>query len=272
MSEQHNTSKDDSPLLLQHLDATGILTLTLNRPAQFNALSEAMLDALQQALDTIPARTRVVVIAANGKAFCAGHDLKEMRAHADKSNGDEVWQKKLFAKCSRFMQTLTTIPQPVIAKVQGLATAAGCQLVASCDLAIAADDCKFGVSGINLGLFCSTPSVALSRNLSRKRAFHMLMTGEFINAEQAVSWGLINQHVGSESLDDAVETLCTTITAKSQVAVETGKSLFYRQIEKPLAEAYEQAGAAMACNMMADDVKEGIDAFFDKRTPVWQNR
>lgn len=260
-----------TPILLSEFSSEGVLTLTLNRPDQFNPLSEDMLDALQGALDNIDPHARVVVIAATGRAFCAGHDLKEMRAHADEANGGEPWQRALFKKCSHFMQTLTSIPQPVVARVQGLATAAGCQLVANCDLAIAADHCKFGVSGINLGLFCSTPSVALSRNLSRKRAFQMLMTGEFIHAEQAVEWGLLNQSVPSAELDNAVAALCKEICAKSQVAVTTGKNLFYQQIEKPLSEAYDMAGAAMACNMMSDDAREGIDAFFEKRTPEWKN-
>jgi len=259
------------PLLLEELDSQSVLTLTLNRPAQFNPLSESMLDALQHALDTMQPQTRVVVIAATGRAFCAGHDLKQMRAHADTHAGGEAWQRALFEKCSRFMQTLVNIPQPVIARVQGLATAAGCQLVANCDLAIAADDCQFGVSGINLGLFCSTPSVALSRNLSRKRAFQMLMTGEFINAQQAVEWGLLNRCVPAAELDEAVARLCHEICSKSQVAVATGKNLFYQQIEMPMNEAYELAGAAMACNMMSDDAKEGIDAFFEKRAPEWKH-
>lgn len=270
MSLETDTSVD--PILLSNLDEQGIFTLTLNRPAQFNALSEAMLDALQNALDSLAPDARVVVIEARGKAFCAGHDLHEMRAHADAESGGEQWQRDLFKKCSRFMQTLINIPQPVIAKVQGLATAAGCQLVANCDLAIAADECKFGVSGINLGLFCSTPSVALSRNLSRKRAFQMLMTGDFISAEQAVDWGLLNKCVAADALDREVHSLANQICQKSQVAVTTGKTLFYKQLEKPLDEAYELAGNAMACNMMSEDVKEGIDAFFEKRQPSWKNR
>ena len=266
------TDKSADPILLSNLNDQGIFTLTLNRPAQFNALSEAMLDALQNALDNLDSQARVVVIEARGKAFCAGHDLHEMRAHADAENGGEQWQRDLFKKCSGFMQTLINIPQPVIAKVQGLATAAGCQLVANCDLAIAANECKFGVSGINLGLFCSTPSVALSRNLSRKRAFQMLMTGDFISAEQAVDWGLLNKCVAADALDAEVDLLANQICQKSQVAVTTGKTLFYKQLEKPLDEAYELAGNAMACNMMSDDVKEGIDAFFEKREPSWKNR
>ncbi len=254
----------EPPLLLSELTDAGVLTLTLNRPDQFNALSEAMLDALQYAVDNLPDSVRVIVISSNGKAFCAGHDLKEMRSHID-----EAWQRALFSKCSHFMQSLVSLPQPVIARVQGVAAAAGCQLVANCDMAIAADHCQFGVSGINLGLFCSTPSVALSRNVSRKRAFHMLMTGDFIDAPTALDWGLINQSVPLEQLDDTVLALCKTICSKSRVAVATGKTLFYQQINLPLNDAYALAGTAMACNMMADDVSEGIDAFFDKRTPHW---
>lgn len=255
------------PLLVSQLDDQGVLTLTLNRPESFNSLSGAMLDALQEHLNAIDDSVRVVVLAASGKAFCAGHDLKEMRAHID-----EQWQRALFKKCSTFMQTLIELPQPVIAKVQGVAAAAGCQLVANCDLAIASDQCKFGVSGINLGLFCSTPSVALSRNLSRKRAFQMLMSGDYISASTAVDWGLLNQSVPADELDSAVAALCTKICAKSQVAVSIGKNLFYKQIELPLSDAYELAGNAMACNMMADDVVEGIDAFFEKREPVWKDK
>ncbi|MFK8077403.1 MAG: enoyl-CoA hydratase [Granulosicoccus sp.] len=266
------TDKSADPVLLSNLDEQGILTLTLNRPAQFNALSESMLDSLQNVLNNLDSQARIVIIEARGNAFCAGHDLHEMRAHADAENGGEQWQRDLFKKCSRFMTTLINIPQPVIAKVQGLATAAGCQLVANCDLAIAAEECKFGVSGINLGLFCSTPAVALSRNLSRKRAFQMLMTGDFISAEQAVDWGLLNKCVAADALDAEVNLLANQICQKSQVAVTTGKTLFYKQLEKPLDEAYELAGNAMACNMMSDDVKEGIDAFFEKRDPKWNDR
>lgn len=256
----------DVELVLKELSDEGILTLTLNRPAQFNALSHAMLDALLAAINDLPQSVRVIVIAASGRAFCAGHDLKEMRAHID-----EQWQQELFAKCSQFMQSLIKLPQPVIAKVQGIAAAAGCQLVANCDLAVAADQCKFGVSGINLGLFCSTPSVALSRNIARKRAFQMLMTGDFIDSQCAVDWGLINQCVPAEQLDQAVSELAQRICTKSTVAVSIGKQMFYEQIEMPLAEAYSLAGCAMAGNMMADDVSEGIDAFFEKRPPVWND-
>ncbi len=259
---------DNDALVLSRLSEQGVLTLTLNRPAQFNSLSQAMLTALQTALDGIDDSVRVLVLAANGRAFCAGHDLREMRAHAD----DETWQRDLFQQCSQVMQTLTSLPQPVVARVQGVAAAAGCQLVASCDLAVAADQATFGVSGINLGLFCSTPSVALSRNLSRKRAFQMLMSGDFISADTAVDWGLLNDCVSEASLDAAIEQWCITLCGKSRVAVSTGKRLFYEQLERPLEQAYDLASKAMACNMMAEDVTEGIDAFFAKRPPNWKHR
>ena len=267
-AESQKSTEDgaDEPVCLrtQH---EGITTLTLNRPAQYNALSHAMLDALQAALDSLDDECRLVVIAAKGKAFCAGHDLKEMRANIDKA-----WQADLFAKCSRFMNTLLNIPQPVIARVQGIATAAGCQLVANCDLAIAANSAKFAVSGINVGLFCSTPSVPLSRNIHRKRAFEMLMTGDFIDTDTATEWGLINKAVDDDDLDKEVSLWCDKIKAKSQVAVSTGKSLFYRQLELPIQEAYTLSAESMACNMMAEDVSIGIDAFKEKRKPIWKHR
>lgn len=265
MSNIQNNASD--VLVIENTSDSGVCTLTLNRPEQFNALSNDMLDALQTSVDSLPESVRVVVIAASGKAFCAGHDLKEMRSH-----DDEAWQRALFEKCSHFMQTLTQLPQPVIAKVQGVAAAAGCQLVANCDLAVASEDCSFGVSGINLGLFCSTPSVSLSRNISRKRAFHMLITGDYIDANTAADWGLINQSVPEAELDAVVDELCQSICGKSQVAVSTGKRLFYRQIDMPVAAAFGLASTTMAGNMMADDVAEGIDAFFEKRPPQWQDR
>ena len=263
ISEQQNDA--NSALLLSALSDEGVYTLTMNRPEQFNALSEPMLDALQAAVDNTPKSAKVLVIAASGKAFCAGHDLKEMRAHID-----EQWQRALFAKCSRFMQSLISLPQPVIARVHGIAAAAGCQLVANCDMAVASENCTFGVSGINLGLFCSTPSVALSRNISRKRAFEMLMSGEFIDAQNALDWGLVNRVVPAQQLDEAVNELCKLICNKPQSAVQLGKELFYRQVEMPLEEAYELAGATMACNMMDADATEGIDAFIEKRAPQWK--
>ena len=247
----------------------GVVTLTLNQPERFNALSETMLEALQAALDDIiqDEHVRCVVLAANGKAFCAGHDLKQMRA-----NPDKAYYQALFARCGKVMQSLVHFPVPVIAKVQGIATAAGCQLVASCDLAVAASSARFAVSGINVGLFCSTPAVALSRNVPRKRAMEMLLTGEFISAAQAAEWGLINRVAAEGELDAEVEALTASLCAKSAVAVRTGKAMFARQLTMPLDEAYVFAGDTMACNMLADDVAEGIDAFIEKRPPQWQHR
>ncbi len=254
------------PYVLTHHDAA-ISRLTLNRASAFNALSEGMLNALQDELDQLPQSTRVVVINAKGKAFCAGHDLKEMRQHTEQAYFDA-----LFKRCSHLMNTLLTIRQPVIAEVHGLATAAGCQLVATCDLAVAADSAKFGVSGIDVGLFCSTPAVALSRNMNRKRAMQMLMTGEFIDAHQANDWGLINEVTCADELTQAVTVLAEKIKAKSEIAVRTGKTLFYKQLECGINDAYAMAGEAMACNMMADDVGEGIDAFIEKRKPIWRHQ
>ncbi|HBA00333.1 MAG TPA: enoyl-CoA hydratase [Halomonas sp.] len=246
----------------------GVVTLTLNQPERFNALSETMLEALQAALDDIiqDEHVRCVVLAANGKAFCAGHDLKQMRA-----NPDKAYYQALFARCGKVMQSLVHFPVPVIAKVQGIATAAGCQLVASCDLAVAASSARFAVSGINVGLFCSTPAVALSRNVPRKRAMEMLLTGEFISADTAAEWGLINRVAAEGELDAEVEALTASLCAKSAVAVRTGKAMFARQLAMPLDEAYVFAGDTMACNMLADDVAEGIDAFIEKRPPQWQH-
>ena len=244
-----------------------ISRLILNRPKAFNALSEGMLDALQHELINLPESCRVVVIAAGGKAFCAGHDLKQMRQQSE-----QAYFEGLFKRCSDLMTTILTIRQPVIAEVQGLATAAGCQLVATCDLAVAVKSATFAVSGINVGLFCSTPSVALSRNINRKRAMQLLMTGDFIDADTAVDWGLINSAVDAEELTASVNALAEKIKAKSEVAVSTGKELFYQQLERGVSGAYEIAGQAMACNMMAKDVAEGIDAFVEKRKPEWQHR
>jgi enoyl-CoA hydratase/carnithine racemase len=256
------------PILLRDTRG-GVCTLTLNRPKQYNVLSGAMLAELQTALDQIagdPA-VRVVVIAGQGTAFCAGHDLKEMRGNPRKDFYDA-----LFAQCSRFMLTIARQPQPVIARVHGIATAAGCQLVAACDLAVAADSAKFATSGINVGLFCSTPAVALSRNVPRKKAMEMLMTGEFIDAATAESFGLLNRVVPLDRLDAEVQRLAAAIIAKSPVAVATGKRMFYPQLEVGMEAAYAQAAEAMACNMMADDAGEGIDAFIAKRPPQWTGR
>ena len=268
MTARATVSTAAEPLLLRS-DANGVATLTLNRPGQYNALSEELLDALQRTLDQIgkDESVRVVVIGANGPAFCAGHDLKQMR-----SNPRKEYYDTLFATCSRFMLTVTRIPQPVIARVHGMATAAGCQLVATCDLAIAADNAKFGTSGINYGLFCSTPSVALSRNVSRKQAAEMLFTGEFIDAATAKEFGLINRVVSADKLDEEVQAMASAIIRKSAVAVATGKRMFYKQIEMGVEDAYRYAAETMACNMMAADAGEGIDAFIQKRAPEWKHR
>ena len=253
-------------LVLQEQDDRGVVTLTLNRPAAFNSLSEAMLEALQAALDRVAADpdARVVVIRAAGKAFCAGHDLKEMRAEPS-----QAYYERLFAQCGRMMLTIQRLPVPVIARVQGIATAAGCQLVAMCDLAVASRDARFAVSGVNLGLFCSTPSVALSRNLPRKAAFEMLVTGAFISADEALAKGLLNRVVDPALLDDEVEALVASIVAKPRVAIAMGKELFYRQLETGIEAAYADAGETMACNMMDGSALEGVQAFIEKRPPCW---
>lgn len=266
MSSPHASPSHDC---LLRTAQEGVVTLTLNQPERFNALSETMLEVLQAALDNIAQdeHVRCVVLAANGKAFCAGHDLKQMRA-----NPEKAYYQALFERCGKVMQSIVSLPVPVIAKVQGIATAAGCQLVASCDLAVAASSARFAVSGINVGLFCSTPAVALSRNVPRKRAMEMLLTGEFISADTAAEWGLINRVAEESELDGAVVALTSSICAKSAVAVRTGKAMFARQLAMPLEEAYSFAGETMACNMLADDVAEGIDAFIEKRPPNWRHR
>ncbi len=257
----------DTDLVLISHDARGVFTLTLNRPAAYNALSVAMLSALQDALDRVAddGRARVLVIAAAGKAFCAGHDLKEMRAEPS-----QACYEALFAQCARVMLSIQQLPVPVVARVQGIATAAGCQLVAQCDLAVAVREAKFAVSGVNLGLFCSTPSVALSRNLGRKAAFEMLVTGDFISADEAQSRGLVNRVVAAEQLDAEVDALVSRIAAKPRVALALGKALFYRQLETGMAAAYEDAATTMACNMMDASALEGVQAFIDKRPPNWR--
>ena len=258
----------DQAILLRTDDA-GVTTLTLNRPGQYNALSDEMIAALQLELDDIAAddSIHVLVIAANGKGFCAGHDLKEM-----KPPQDEARYQDLFQRCSRMMMTINQIPQVVIARVQGIATAAGCQLVGACDLAVAAESARFATSGINYGLFCSTPSVAVSRNLPRKKAFELLITGKFINAQTALEWGLINRVAPDDKLDSALQELLADITSKSSVSVRTGKQMFYKQLEMSMEEAYQYAGGVMACNIMAEDAREGIEAFMEKRIPVWKGR
>jgi enoyl-CoA hydratase/carnithine racemase len=247
--------------------ADGVATLTLNRPNQFNALSGALIGELQTALDRAAAdpAVRVVVIAAQGRGFCAGHDLKELRALP---GVDEV--EALFARCSGMMTTITKLPKPVIAKVHGLATAAGCQLVASCDLAVASTAATFATPGVNIGAFCSTPGVALGRAVGRKPAMEMLLTGEPIGAERAREIGLVNRVVTPEALDAEVEALAKLIATKSPAAIATGKAVFYRQLEMPLGDAYAFAGKAIACDFVGEDGREGVDAFLGKRPPQWR--
>ena len=258
----------EESILLRQIE-NGICTLTLNRPEKYNALSSDMLDAIQAALDEIAAdeSINVVIIAANGKAFCPGHDLKEMR-----SSEDRAFHQALFDKCGNMMLSINKLPQPVIAQVHGIATAAGCQLVANCDLAVASDEARFAVSGINVGLFCSTPAVPLSRNLPRKQAMEMLLTGDFISADAALQYGLVNRVVGIDELASTTRQLAEKITEKSSHAIRIGKEMFYRQLPLDLSEAYAFASERMTCNMDSDDAREGIDAFIEKRKPKWQNR
>ena len=254
------------PYVLNERNARGVVTLTLNRPQQFNALSEEMMGALQTELDAVARddAARVVVIAARGKAFCPGHDLKQMKA-----NPSVDYYRALFAQCAKLMLTIQRMPQPVIARVHGIATAAGCQLVAMCDLAVAASDARFAVSGINVGLFCSTPGVALSRNVGRKEAFEMLVTGDFIDAATAQARGLVNRVVPADELDAEVEKLVASIVAKPGRAIAMGKDLFYRQLEAGIEAAYQMAGQTMACNMIDEAAQEGVQAFMEKRKPNW---
>jgi enoyl-CoA hydratase/carnithine racemase len=256
----------DAPVLLRE-DKDGIATLTLNRPDQFNSLSEALIDALHGELARVAAddAVRVVVLAGAGRAFCAGHDLKEMRAQPR-----QAYYEDLFARCGRMMQAVVALPKPVIARVHGVATAAGAQLVASCDLAIASENARFGTTGINLGLFCSTPSVAVSRAIGRKRSFEMLFTGEMVDAKTAEGLGLVNRVVPLAELDAAVAAVAKKIAAQPASAVRIGKEMFYRQLSMELPEAYRFAGDTMAANMMEADAIEGIDAFIQKREPAWK--
>ncbi len=260
---------NEEPILLRSQDSRGVVTLTLNRPRAFNALSEATLASLHREVDAIAQdeSVRVVVLAAAGKAFCAGHDLKEMRAAPSLE-----YYERLFVQCSDMMLAIQRLPVPVIARVQGIATAAGCQLVAMCDLAVASSAAKFAVSGVNLGLFCSAPGVALARNLLRKAAFEMLVTGEFINAEEAKARGLINRVAEPDQLDAELENLVAAIVAKPRIAVAMGKEFFYRQLELSITAAYEAASQTMACNMMKEAALEGVRAFIEKRPPRWNER
>jgi enoyl-CoA hydratase/carnithine racemase len=264
MNQTHSAT--ELPYVLRQ-QTGGVVTLTLNRANKFNPLSEEMMTALQAELNQITTdpQVRVVILAAEGKAFCAGHDLKQMRA--EPSN---AYYKKLFNQCSKMMHTIQTMPQPVIARVQGLATAAGCQLVAMCDLAVAATEASFAVSGVSYGLFCATPSVALSRNISRKQAMEMLLTGDFIDAATALDRGLVNRVVPLEFLDEEIESIANSILAKPAVAISMGKQLFYRQLEMGIDAAYQLAGQTMACNMMDEAALEGVQAFIEKRDPNWK--
>jgi enoyl-CoA hydratase/carnithine racemase len=257
-----------APFVLR-ADRDGIATLTLNRPDSINSLSSGMIDALQSEFDRIaddPA-VRVVVLAAAGKHFCAGHDLREMQAHRD-----EAWLADLFRRCNKMMLALLQLPQPVIARVQGVATAAGCQLVAQCDLAVAADVARFALPGVNIGLFCSTPAVAVGRNIARKHVMEMLLTGDLIDAPTALARGLVNRVVPAAELDTAVADFAEKIKAKSAVAIRLGKRMFYEQIEHGIGDAYARAGETMTCNALTGDVAEGIDAFVNKRPPKWPGR
>ncbi|MDO9507031.1 enoyl-CoA hydratase [Hydrogenophaga sp.] len=253
--------------LLHTRDDRGVHSLTLNTPRSFNVLSEAMLIALQAAIDAVAAdpKARLVVIGASGKAFCAGHDLKEMKA-----NPELTYYQALFARCSRLMLAIRKLEVPVIARVQGLATAAGCQLVAQCDLAVASDNASFGVNGIDVGLFCATPGVALSRNILPKQAMEMLLTGDFISATEARDRGLVNRVVAPDALDAEVAALVDRILAKPPEAIAMGKALFYRQLETGMEAAYQLAGQTMACNMAHPVAQEGVQAFIDKRAPGWR--
>jgi enoyl-CoA hydratase/carnithine racemase len=245
--------------------------LTMNAPERLNALSDEMLSALQTTLDGFAndPQTRVITLGGSGKAFCAGHDLRQMTALRQASDGGAAAFKDLFDRCTAVMTRIQTLPQPVIAQVHGIATAAGCQLVATCDLAVAAEDTRFGVNGVNIGLFCSTPMVALSRNIPRKQAFEMLTTGEFISAARAADLGLINRAVPPADLAQETARLAERIAAKLGAVVKTGKEAFYQQLQMPVAQAYAYAGDVMVQNMLRADTKEGIDAFLEKRPPDW---
>ena len=260
-------SVEAEPLVLRE-DRDGVSRLTLNRPAAYNAFSMELMEALTDCLRKIDLDhgIKVVVIEGSGKGFCAGHDLKEMKA-----NPDRAFRAKTFATCSKMMMTVTQLRQPVIAKVHGIATAAGCQMVATCDLAVAADSARFGTPGVNIGLFCSTPMVALSRAVHRKQAMEMLLTGDMIQADKAVEIGLINKAVPDDGLEAAVADLAAKIAGKSGLVLKTGKEAFQRQIDMPLADAYAYCAEVMTDNMSFDDADEGIAAFIEKRKPVWKD-
>jgi enoyl-CoA hydratase/carnithine racemase len=268
------TSASASTLILLREDVAAVAVLTLNHPQTRNALSEAMLEALGDALTAIAhdESVRAVVLAANGPAYCAGHDLKELSAHRSASDGGRAYFKHIMTMCSTMMQQIVRLPQPVIAAVQGAASAAGCQLVASCDLAIASRAAKFATPGVHIGLFCSTPMVALSRNVSSKHAMEMLLSGDLISADEAARIGLVNRVVAAGRERDEAIKLARGIAEKSALTVRIGKQGFYRQLEMPLADAYEYVSDVMVENMLKHDAEEGIGAFIDKRTPKWEDR
>ncbi len=257
--------------ILERRDTGAIAHLKLNAPERINALSDEMLAALQEQFDLLKTDTtiRVVILSGEGKAFCAGHDLKQMTAGRQSEDGGKAYFKDLFDRCARMMMSIQALPQPVIAQVHGIATAAGCQMVASCDLAIAAEGTRFGVNGVNIGLFCSTPMVALSRNISHKQAFEMLSTGQFIDASRAAELGLINRAVPAQDLSQETHALAETLASKLGAAVKIGKQAFYEQIQMPLDQAYAYTGDVMVENMLYRDTEEGIAAFIEKRDPDW---
>ncbi len=265
--EQADTAQD--PWVLSRRD-DAIAGLTLNRPERFNLLSSGMIAALERELDAIARdpSVRVVVLSAEGRGFCAGHDLKEMRAHV----GDDGWQRRLFEDCSRMMMTLTRLPQPVIARVHGIATAAGCQLVSMCDLAVAADGATFALPGVNIGVFCTTPGVGVARNIGRKRVMEMLLTGEPIDAQTALAWGLVNRVVPAGELDRAVQRYVDIILARSPEVIRLGKQAFYQQVDRPLDAAYGLANEKMVYSLQLEDAAEGMDAFLQKRPAKWRGQ
>ena len=257
--------------ILERNDTGAVAHLHMNAPERLNALSDEMIAALQDQFDTLKedSSIRAVILSGAGKAFCAGHDLKEMTAGRQAEDGGKAYFKDLFERCSKMMLSIQSMPQPVIAQAHGIATAAGCQLVASCDMAVAAQGTRFGVNGVNIGLFCSTPMVALSRNIPRKQAFEMLSTGEFIEAERARELGLINRAVAPEDLEAETAALAAKLADKLGAAVRIGKQAFYEQAQMSISDAYAYAGAVMVENMLYRDTEEGISAFLDKRTPDW---
>lgn len=273
MSEAAKAPETAMPVLLRE-DKGAVATLTLNRPKARNSLSEELMQAVLGEVEKIGADPdlKVIVLKANGPGFCAGHDLKELTAARTEGDKGRAYYTRIMKLCSRMMQAIVQCPKPVIAQVHGIATAAGCQLVASCDLAIAAHEAKFATPGVNIGLFCSTPMVALSRNVTRKHAMEMLLLGEMIDAARAAEFGLINRAVSADTLEAEVEKMAATIAAKSRLTVEIGKTAFYEQLEKRLGDAYDYASDVMVHNMLARDAEEGIGAFIEKRDPVWENR